>query len=224
MGWTIGEKVSKSVASSAHAVGLLDPLDQVKKKIMRATTIRTSGGFRRSEAGRAELINIGRRFGWTQRRRKRVQRACAWRPEEESGGHRCGEDRAIQSATGRSWPSRGTSRACCAGSGTCFRPSQCNRRSGEATHGAVHRELTWKHGRRLDGVLPLLRTTATPAAVVPQIVSEIGTGFMLSHIQPLFEYTGADARRAGVRDASAAAVLHRSGGRSDHDRISRRRS
>src|SRR5216684_9139095 len=32
------KKMSKSVASSAHAVGLLDPLDQVKKKIMRATT------------------------------------------------------------------------------------------------------------------------------------------------------------------------------------------
>jgi len=32
------KKMSKSATGSGHAIGLLDPLDQIKKKIMRATT------------------------------------------------------------------------------------------------------------------------------------------------------------------------------------------
>jgi tryptophanyl-tRNA synthetase len=62
------KKMSKSVASSAHAVGLLDPLDQVKKKIMRATTdSKPAVDFADLGPGVRNLINIAQAFsGWTQ--------------------------------------------------------------------------------------------------------------------------------------------------------------
>ncbi|MDP8980661.1 MAG: tryptophan--tRNA ligase [Acidobacteriota bacterium] len=62
------KKMSKSVASSAHAVGLLDPLDQVKKKIMRATTdSKPAVDFADLGAGVRNLISIAQAFsGWTQ--------------------------------------------------------------------------------------------------------------------------------------------------------------
>ncbi len=62
------KKMSKSVASSAHAVGLLDPLDQVKKKIMRATTdSKPAVDFAGLGAGVRNLISIAQAFsGWTQ--------------------------------------------------------------------------------------------------------------------------------------------------------------
>ena len=50
------KKMSKSAAGSGHAVALLDPIDQVRKKIMRATTDSQpavdfeSHGRRRSES------------------------------------------------------------------------------------------------------------------------------------------------------------------------------
>jgi len=62
------KKMSKSVASSAHAVGLLDPLDQVKKKIMRATTdSKPAVDFADLGPGVRNLISIAQAFsGWTQ--------------------------------------------------------------------------------------------------------------------------------------------------------------
>jgi tryptophanyl-tRNA synthetase len=62
------KKMSKSVASSAHAVGLLDPLDVVKKKIMRATTdSKPAIDFADLGPGVRNLINIAQAFsGWTQ--------------------------------------------------------------------------------------------------------------------------------------------------------------
>ena len=60
-------KMSKSAAGAGHAVGLLDPLDKVRKTIMRATTdSNPSVDFASLGPGVANLLTIYQAFsGWT---------------------------------------------------------------------------------------------------------------------------------------------------------------
>jgi tryptophanyl-tRNA synthetase len=59
-------KMSKSATGSGHAVGLLDPIDQVRKKIMRATTdSQPAVDFETLGIGVQNLLNIFQAFsGW----------------------------------------------------------------------------------------------------------------------------------------------------------------
>lgn len=61
------KKMSKSVSSPNHAVGLLDPIDQVRKKIMRATTDSNPAvDFDNLGAGVRNLLTIFQAFSeWT---------------------------------------------------------------------------------------------------------------------------------------------------------------
>ena len=60
------KKMSKSAAGSGHAVALLDPIDQVRKKIMRATTdSQPAVDFETMGAGVQNLLSIFQAFsGW----------------------------------------------------------------------------------------------------------------------------------------------------------------
>jgi len=60
------KKMSKSAKGSGHAVGLLDPPDQIRKKIMRATTDSNPAvDFENLGAGVQNLLNIFQAFsGW----------------------------------------------------------------------------------------------------------------------------------------------------------------
>ena len=60
------KKMSKSVTGSGHAIGLLDPPDQVRTKIMRATTdSQPQVDFEHLGAGVRNLIDISQAFmGW----------------------------------------------------------------------------------------------------------------------------------------------------------------
>jgi tryptophanyl-tRNA synthetase len=60
-------KMSKSATGSGHAVGLLDPIDQVRKKIMRATTdSQPAVDFETLGIGVQNLLNIFQAFsGWS---------------------------------------------------------------------------------------------------------------------------------------------------------------
>jgi tryptophanyl-tRNA synthetase len=60
------KKMSKSAAGSGHAVALLDPIDQVRKKIMRATTdSQPAVNFDTMGPGVENLLNIFQAFsGW----------------------------------------------------------------------------------------------------------------------------------------------------------------
>lgn len=60
-------KMSKSATGSGHAVGLLDPIDQVRKKIMRATTdSQPAVSFESLGSGVQNLLNIFQAFsGWS---------------------------------------------------------------------------------------------------------------------------------------------------------------
>ena len=60
------KKMSKSTAGSGHAIALLDPIDQVRKKIMRATTdSQPQVDFANLGAGVRNLIQISQAFeGW----------------------------------------------------------------------------------------------------------------------------------------------------------------
>jgi tryptophanyl-tRNA synthetase len=60
-------KMSKSATGSGHAVGLLDPVDQVRKKIMRATTdSQPAVNFEGLGSGVQNLLNIFQAFsGWS---------------------------------------------------------------------------------------------------------------------------------------------------------------
>ena len=58
------KKMSKSATGSGHAVGLLDPIDQVRKKIMRATTDSNPAvDFENLGSGVQNLLNIFQAFG-----------------------------------------------------------------------------------------------------------------------------------------------------------------
>jgi tryptophanyl-tRNA synthetase len=59
-------KMSKSATGTGHAVGLLDPIDQVRKKIMRATTdSQPAVNFESLGSGVQNLLNIFQAFsGW----------------------------------------------------------------------------------------------------------------------------------------------------------------
>jgi tryptophanyl-tRNA synthetase len=61
------KKMSKSAAGEGHAIGLLEPLERVRKKIMRATTDSQPGvNFDEPGAGIANLLSIYQAFtGWT---------------------------------------------------------------------------------------------------------------------------------------------------------------
>ena len=61
------KKMSKSATGSGHAVALLDPIDQVRKKIMRATTdSQPAVNFEGLGAGVENLLNIFQAYsGWT---------------------------------------------------------------------------------------------------------------------------------------------------------------
>lgn len=61
------KKMSKSTPGSGHSVGLLDPIDQVKKKIMRATTDSNPAvDFETMGPGVRNLLGIFQAFGeWT---------------------------------------------------------------------------------------------------------------------------------------------------------------
>jgi tryptophanyl-tRNA synthetase len=61
------KKMSKSATGTGHAIGLLDPIDQVRKKIMRATTdSQPAVDFSAVGAGVENLLNIFQAFsGWT---------------------------------------------------------------------------------------------------------------------------------------------------------------
>src|SRR3984893_13680763 len=61
------KKMSKSATGSGHAIALLDPIDQVRKKIMRATTDSQLGvDFETMGPGVANLLNIFQAFsGWS---------------------------------------------------------------------------------------------------------------------------------------------------------------
>src|SRR6266481_4422650 len=60
------KKMSKSASGTGHAIGLLDPIDQVRKKIMRATTdSQPAVDFDAIGSGVANLLNIFQAFsGW----------------------------------------------------------------------------------------------------------------------------------------------------------------
>ncbi len=60
------KKMSKSTAGSSHAVALLDPLDQIKKKLMRATTDSNPAvDFKTMGPGVRNLLSIFQAFsGW----------------------------------------------------------------------------------------------------------------------------------------------------------------
>jgi tryptophanyl-tRNA synthetase len=60
------KKMSKSATGSGHAIALLDPIDQVRKKIMRATTdSQPAVNFETIGAGVQNLLNIFQAFrGW----------------------------------------------------------------------------------------------------------------------------------------------------------------
>ena len=60
------KKMSKSATGTGHAIGLLDPLDQVRKKIMRATTdSQPQVDFEHVGAGVRNLVEIAQAFmGW----------------------------------------------------------------------------------------------------------------------------------------------------------------
>ena len=60
------KKMSKSADGAGHAIGLLEPLDQVRKKIMRATTdSQPAVNFDEPGAGVANLLSIYQAFtGW----------------------------------------------------------------------------------------------------------------------------------------------------------------
>ncbi len=64
------KKMSKSVTSPNHAVGLLDPIDQIRRKIMRATTDSNPAvDFDDLGAGVRNLLTIFQAFGeWTDER------------------------------------------------------------------------------------------------------------------------------------------------------------
>jgi len=64
------KKMSKSVTSPNHAVGLLDPIDQIRRKIMRATTDSNPAvDFEDLGAGVRNLLTIFQAFGeWTDER------------------------------------------------------------------------------------------------------------------------------------------------------------
>ncbi|HTA69305.1 MAG TPA: tryptophan--tRNA ligase [Bryobacteraceae bacterium] len=59
-------KMSKSATGSGHAIGLLDPIDQIRKKIMRATTdSQPAVNFDGLGSGVQNLLNIFQAFsGW----------------------------------------------------------------------------------------------------------------------------------------------------------------
>jgi tryptophanyl-tRNA synthetase len=59
-------KMSKSATGSGHSVGLLDPIDQVRKKIMRATTdSQPAVDLDTAGSGVRNLLNIFQAFsGW----------------------------------------------------------------------------------------------------------------------------------------------------------------
>jgi tryptophanyl-tRNA synthetase len=61
------KKMSKSATGTGHSIGLLDPIDQVRKKIMRATTdSQPAVDFSALGAGVENLLNIYQAFsGWT---------------------------------------------------------------------------------------------------------------------------------------------------------------
>src|SRR5271154_704818 len=61
------KKMSKSATGAGHSVGLLDPIDQARKKIMRATTDSNPAvDFAALGAGVENLLNIFQAFsGWT---------------------------------------------------------------------------------------------------------------------------------------------------------------
>src|SRR6204780_1787474 len=61
------KKMSKSAAGSGHAVALLDPIDQIRKKIMRATTDSLPAvDFDSAGPGVQNLLSIFQAFsGWT---------------------------------------------------------------------------------------------------------------------------------------------------------------
>jgi tryptophanyl-tRNA synthetase len=67
------KKMSKSATGTGHAIGLLDPIDQVRKKVMRATTdSQPAVDFDAIGSGVANLLNIFQAFsGWpTERMRE----------------------------------------------------------------------------------------------------------------------------------------------------------
>ncbi len=58
------KKMSKSATGTGHAIGLLDPIGQIRKKIMRATTDSNPAvDFENMGAGVANLLNIFQAFG-----------------------------------------------------------------------------------------------------------------------------------------------------------------
>jgi len=61
------KKMSKSATGAGHAIALLDPIDQARKKIMRATTdSKPAVDFAELGAGVENLLNIFQAFsGWT---------------------------------------------------------------------------------------------------------------------------------------------------------------
>ncbi|HTR35936.1 MAG TPA: tryptophan--tRNA ligase [Bryobacteraceae bacterium] len=61
------KKMSKSATGTGHAIALLDPIDQVRKKIMRATTdSQPAVNFEGLGAGVENLLNIFQAYsGWT---------------------------------------------------------------------------------------------------------------------------------------------------------------
>ncbi len=67
------KKMSKSAAGSGHAVALLDPIDQVRKKIMRATTDSAPAvDMDSAGAGVQNLLNIFQAFGGWDKDRMRA--------------------------------------------------------------------------------------------------------------------------------------------------------
>ena len=58
------KKMSKSATGAGHAIGLLDPIDQVRKKVMRATTdSQPAVNFETIGLGVQNLLNIFQAFG-----------------------------------------------------------------------------------------------------------------------------------------------------------------
>ncbi|MGA2602077.1 MAG: tryptophan--tRNA ligase, partial [Bryobacteraceae bacterium] len=58
------KKMSKSATGTGHAIGLLDPIGQIRKKIMRATTDSNPAvDFENMGAGVANLLSIFQAFG-----------------------------------------------------------------------------------------------------------------------------------------------------------------
>ena len=88
------KKMSKSATGTGHAIGLLDPVDQIRKKIMRATTDSNPAvDFAAMGPGVENLLTIFQAFsGWSKEEMQPALRWHALRRSEKTGGRSGGRE------------------------------------------------------------------------------------------------------------------------------------